>query len=105
LKSFLKGQNKSQDSEDDIELLIANEIFMKKGLEIQPAYSKALKQYFGARGRTVDFLDKEAAAGQINNWAAENTKNKIMDIVAPGTKLVTSRFCLKLKIVILFRVF
>jgi serine protease inhibitor len=68
-------------------LLIANEIFVKKCLPIQPAYTKALKQYFGAMGQTVDFLDKEAAAGQINNWVAENTKNKIMKIVAPGTKI------------------
>jgi len=74
-------------------LLIANKIFVKKGFTIQPAYTKALKQYFGATGQIVDFLDKEAAAEQINKWVAENTKNKIMDIVAPGIKLVTSRFC------------
>jgi len=81
-------------------LLIANEIFVKKGLEIQPAYTKALKQYFSATGRAVDFLDKKAAAQQINNWVAENTKNKIMDVVAPGTKTrhTSSGFCRNLKI-------
>ena len=80
-------------------MLIANEIFMKKGLAIHPAYTKALEQSFGATGQTVDFLDKRAAAGQINKWVAENTRNKIMDVVAPGiTTIVMSRLCLELNI-------
>jgi serine protease inhibitor len=72
--------------ENVIGLMIANEIFMKKGLEIQPAHTKALKQNFNATGETVDFLDKQAAAEQINNWVAESTRNQIKDVVTPGTK-------------------
>jgi serine protease inhibitor len=68
-------------------LLIANEIFVKEGLAIKPAYLKVLKQSFGAAGQNVNFLDDQAATGLINNWLAEHTKDKITDIVAPGAKL------------------
>ncbi|XP_051190035.1 putative serpin-Z8 [Lolium perenne] len=61
---------------------------------MKPAYRDAVIGTYKAEASVVDFLNNpEQAAGQINAWAAEATRNLIMSAVFPGslhpdTKLV-----------------
>jgi serpin B len=68
------------------ELALANAIWGQKQVQWRPEYLALAKQHYDAGLRTVDFQsDPEAARQEINAWVAQNTANKIAELLAPGT--------------------
>src|SRR5690625_579819 len=86
--SLLKILNKDS---NDIELKIANSIWLNKRYHFQADFSKHNQDYFNAKIEEIDVSNRESAR-MINDWVKQATNEKITDIVNDGplnTDLVT----------------
>ncbi len=69
-----------------IELSIANALWAQKGHAFLPDFMGVAKGEYQANIAQADFKTAaEAARGEINHWVAERTKDKIRDILPPGS--------------------
>ncbi|MGD0518998.1 MAG: serpin family protein [Thermoguttaceae bacterium] len=67
------------------QLRIANRLWGQVGYHFLPKFLQATRDYYGAELAQVDFAqDTEAARHTINTWVAENTEEKIKDLIAKG---------------------
>jgi serpin B len=67
------------------QLDIANATWGQSGYPFLSSYLDLLAQNYGAGLQTVDFANNpEAARKDINDWVAQQTQNKIKDIVPQG---------------------
>jgi serine protease inhibitor len=75
--------NKLQENVDLFELRLANAIWAEKSHPFEPAFSDVLTQHYGAGlVRAADFKEQYPIERlKINGWVAEQTNNKIKDIV------------------------
>jgi serpin B len=79
----------------DVTLRIANASFAQRGLTLQPAYLDALAARFGAGVRLVDYQQAaEAARAAINGWVADQTEQRIKELLAQGTVDAMTRLVL-----------
>jgi serpin B len=70
----------------DVTLRIVNAPFAQRGLELEPAYLDALAARFGAGLRLLDYeRAPEDARHMINGWVADETKQRIPELLAQGT--------------------
>lgn len=74
LTEFLTGLD------PEVAFLIANSIWYRLGFEVKDEFINLNKTYFAAEVAGLDFNDPEAA-GTINAWVSENTRDKIDKIV------------------------
>ncbi|MEA4812381.1 MAG: serpin family protein [Anaerolineaceae bacterium] len=80
----------------DIELVkfnIANALWAQKGYPFLPEYLDTLSANYDAGLKLVDYKKTEEARKIINDWVAEQTKNRIQDLMGqgvlnPATKMV-----------------
>jgi len=64
---------------------IANRLWLERSYELLPEFVTAVERHYGAGVETVDFITAtEEARIIINNWVAENTRDKIKDILQQG---------------------
>ncbi|XP_073954089.1 antichymotrypsin-2-like isoform X2 [Choristoneura fumiferana] len=75
-------------------LNLANKVYLKEGGELKPGIKEDAKKIFQASLEQLDFDNKEAAAKTINNWVAQNTNNKITNIVSPDMFTENTRILL-----------
>jgi serine protease inhibitor len=64
----------------DIELTIANSLWLKDNFKFRPDYLERNASSFDALIQTVDFRSA-GAAGTINQWVADATRNRIKNII------------------------
>jgi serpin B len=70
---------------EPITLNIANRLFAQKGYDFRQAFLSLVKQNYGAAFEPLDFVADPAAATQhINKWVAEQTRDKIRDLIPAG---------------------
>ena len=75
-------------------IAIANRLWLDRREELLPDFSGTVERYYGAGVATVDFSgDTENARLNINDWVAQQTRDKIRDLLNQGdldelTKLV-----------------
>jgi serpin B len=75
-------------------LRIANALWGEQTYPFSPSYNADLEKYYGAGLQETDFINApEEARGQINDWVAEQTEDRIQNIVpegaiTPATRLV-----------------
>jgi serpin B len=85
-------------TDDDPDLAIANALWAKEDLTLEPSYLDAVKADFGAGVRTVDFTSPRAKK-EIDVWVQEQTRDRIeelFDEIDPDTTLVLANaVCLK----------
>ncbi len=63
-------------------LNIANSLWGQAGFDLKPQFLDTLARYFGAGMYTVDFEhDPEAARVAVNEWVADETEDKIKDLI------------------------
>ncbi|CAB4725995.1 MAG: serpin family protein [Actinobacteria bacterium] len=82
---------------DDAEIALdsANQLFGQDGVTWQPAFLDALARDFGAGMRTVDYVGEvETARSAINGWTAEQTHDRIPEIIPAGLLDSDSRLVL-----------
>jgi len=70
----------ASDSED-IELNIANSIWVKEGYTFLESFTESSQDYYNARIETIDIMDP-ASADAINDWVSDATNAKIKEMVS-----------------------
>ena len=77
-----KQSKKFGGSGEPITLNIANRLFAQKGYDFRQAFLSLVKQNYGAAFELLDFTENPAAAAQhINKWVADQTHDKIRDLI------------------------
>lgn len=69
---------------EDFRLNIANSLWGQQGFEFNPEFLDTLAENYGAGMYRVDFAQSEAARQLINDWVAEQTEQKIEDLIPEG---------------------
>ena len=81
----LEGQL-NDETKGTTSLSIANRIFTRLGLEIDKEYTKNSKEYYNSGIDELDFIcAAENSRNHINKWVEEQTRNKITNLLQPGT--------------------
>lgn len=79
-----QSKKKSGPSEP-ITLSIANHLFAQSGYDFRDPFRELVKKFYGAPFETLDFKkDPEAARAYINKWVADQTRDKIRDLIPQG---------------------
>jgi serpin B len=77
------------------QLSTANALWGQKDYKFLPEFLKLTRTHFGAGLQEVDFIrETEAARQTINQWVEKETKEKIKDLMPPGSITVDSRLVL-----------
>jgi serpin B len=81
--------------EQEISLRIANAPFAQRGMTLEGAYLEALATRFGTGLRLVDYIGAtEDARETINGWVADQTEDRIPELLAPGVLTNLTRLTL-----------
>jgi len=83
----LANEGKAQGNNGQpMQLNIANAIWAEQTYPFQQAYLDLIAKNYGAGIQLADFIKNfEPVRGQINSWVSNQTKNKINDLLAPGS--------------------
>lgn len=77
------------------ELRVANRLFADRAYPLEKPYVDLTAKAFGAPVEAVDFRGKsDAARAQINGWVAEQTHDRIKDLIPVGAITGTTRLVL-----------
>ena len=80
---------------EPITLNIANRLFAKKGYHFREAFLSLVKQNFAGAFEPLDFaVDPAAATQRINEWVADQTRDRIRDLIPSGALDKTTRLVL-----------
>ena len=80
---------------DPYELHIANALWGEQTVPLRQDFLTTLKTAYGAAAFPADFLNNaERERAQINEWVAQQTKERIKNILAPGTVSSATRLVL-----------
>lgn len=67
-------------------LVGAQRMYVRKDLPLKPQFSTEMKQYFASQAMTADFAGNfEGERKSINSWVEEQTRNKIKELLSPGS--------------------
>src|SRR5262249_3522677 len=84
---LVKRTRKFGGPSEPITLNIANRLFAQKGYQFRETFLSLVKQNFGGAFEPLDFAANSAAATQrINKWVADQTHDRIRDLI-PGNAL------------------
>jgi len=83
--SSLQSQLKKEQEKGQVELSIANALWVEKGFSLLKNFTDLTGRYYEAALNRVGFKnDTEKARLQINVWVEDKTKNKIRELIKPG---------------------
>jgi serpin B len=81
--------------ERKVQLSIANSLWGQNGFTFAPEFLDTLAENYGAGMRVVDFVEAAEAARQaINDWVAEETNDRITDLIPEGVLSEATRLVL-----------
>ena len=89
-----RGQGSSGRDEEGFRLNIVNAVWGQEGYKFLPEFLDILAESYGAGVRPLDFTEaREESRGIINNWVADQTEDRIKDLIpqgaiSPKTRLV-----------------
>ena len=67
---------------EPITLAIANRLFAQSGYDFRSSFLASVKQFYGAPFETLEFTKNADAARQhINKWVADQTRDRIRDLI------------------------
>jgi serine protease inhibitor len=93
--ALVKESKKFGGPSEPITLNVANRLFAQKGYHFREAYLSLVKQNFGGAFEPLDFVADPAAATQrINKWVADQTRDRIRDLIPGGALDKTTRLVL-----------
>lgn len=77
------------------ELSVANALWGRKGYAFAPEFLKLLKENYAAGLEQLDFAaDPDGSRKTINRWAEKETREKIKDLLPPGSIMAATRLVL-----------
>src|SRR5437870_12695596 len=92
---LVKQSKKFGGPSEPITLNIANRLFAQKGYAFREAFLSLVKQNFGGAFEPIDFVANPVAATQhINKWVADQTRDRIRDLIPGGALDKTTRLVL-----------
>ena len=92
---LVKQSKKFGGPREPITLNIANRLFAQKGYAFRDAYLSLVKQNFDGAFEPIDFIADPAVATQrINKWVADETHDRIRDLIPAGALDKTTRLVL-----------
>ncbi len=92
---LVKQSKKFGGPSEPITLNTANRLFAQKGYAFREAFLSLVKQNFGGAFEPIDFVANAAAATQrINKWVADQTHDRIRDLIPGGALDKTTRLVL-----------
>jgi serpin B len=92
---LVKESKKFGGPSEPITLSIANRLFAQKGYEFREPFLALVKQNFGAGFELLDFVhDSSRATQHINKWVADQTRDRIRDLIPSGALDETTRLVL-----------
>jgi serpin B len=70
---------------DPITLTIANRLFAQTGYDFRESFRSLVQRYYGAPLEPLDFhKSPEGARKHINKWVADQTRDRIRDLIPPN---------------------
>ena len=92
----LANEGKAQGSNGQpMQLNIANAVWAEQSYSFQQAYLDLIAKHYGTGIQQANFKKNfDAVRQQINNWVSNQTKNKINDLLAPGSVDALTRMVL-----------
>jgi serpin B len=70
---------------EPITLAIANRLFAQRSYNFRDSFRQLAQKFYGAPFELLDFRkDADGARRHINNWVAEETRNRIRDLIPEG---------------------
>ena len=92
---LVKQSKKFGGPSEPITLAIANRLFAQKGYHFRQAFLSVVKQNYGAAFEPIDFTaDASGATQHINKWVADQTRDRIRDLIPAGALNETTRLVL-----------
>ena len=92
---LVKESKKFGGPSEPITLNIANRLFAQKGYDFRNAFLSLVKQDYRAAFEPLDFVaDASGATQHINKWVADQTRNRIRDLIPAGALDETTRLVL-----------
>ena len=92
---LVKESKKFGGPSEPITLNIANRLFAQKGYHFREAFLSLVKQNFSGAFEPLDFVADPAGATQrINKWVADQTRDRIRDLIPGGALDKTTRLVL-----------
>lgn len=89
------GQRSEYTIKSGIELSIANALWAHAGHPFRPEFLKVAREEYQANVNQADFnTGPEAIIREINQWVAQKTKDKIRNIIGPGSVDALTRLIL-----------
>jgi serpin B len=86
LTSVLAATGGSVAGQDDVVLDVTNEVWTQSGMAVEPPFLDLLATWYGAGVPTTDFHhDSEGSRAAVNASVAEATRNRITDLMPPGS--------------------
>ena len=90
-----KNPKKFGGPSEPITLNTANRLFAQKGYQFRETFLSMVKQNFGGAFEPLDFVvDPGAATQRINKWVADQTRDRIRDLIPGGALDKTTRLVL-----------
>ncbi len=84
-ETLSSGDLSGADSGDPFTLSISNGLWVQDGFSLLDEYVAEVTRYYSAAVRNLDFInDSEGSRETINEWVAESTLNRILDLIPPG---------------------
>jgi serpin B len=81
--SSLGDKEVAESSPEPFRLSIANAAWGQRGYRFEGTYLETLAAHYGAGLRTLDFGQPQKASEEINAWVADETEDRIEDLVSP----------------------
>lgn len=69
---------------EDINLHLANKVYVKDSYKLNETYKNALTKYFASEIDALDFSNQTEAAQKVNSWVESKTNDKIKNLIKPN---------------------
>ncbi len=80
------GDLSSSESGDSFTLSISNGLWVQDGYNLLDEYVSEVTRFYSAAVRNLDFInDSEDSRETINEWVAQSTLNRILNLIPPGS--------------------
>jgi len=80
---------------EPITLSVANRLFAQTGYDFRDSFREMLEKFYSSAFETLDFRkDADGATKHINKWVADQTRDKIRDLIPPGALSELTRLVL-----------
>jgi serpin B len=83
--TIIEQSKKNGGPSDPIALSVANRLFAQSGYDFRESFRALVKKYYGGAFEPIDFRkDALGATRHINKWVAEQTRDRIRDLIPMG---------------------